>query len=296
MIYIVHHLHPHSKFQLERHPVRGDGTDMSKETLHRLRRAYGILLSFLLVITGVLLAVSCVQIYKSGDSPFTRERVATQFARIAVPVWITVAAVVMGGIGDLILSLTSRTSGEGARKITPMRSRSALYRRLVASCDLTSAPDVADILTRETKYRRRLSAIALLISAASAAPAVWWVLSPIHFEGEDKTADIRVAAIVVLGATAVAMLAWVLVGLLSARSYDRATATVKSAVAQKRLIRVAKASEALPNGRKTAALWSVRGVILVVAVAFIILGVANGGMADVLGKAIRICTECIGLG
>ncbi|MBE6586468.1 MAG: thioredoxin [Ruminococcaceae bacterium] len=43
-------------------------------------------------------------------------------------------------------------------------------------------------------------------------------------------------------------------------------------------------------------MWAVRGVILVVGLAFVVLGVLNGGMADVLGKAIRICTECIGLG
>ena len=36
--------------------------------------------------------------------------------------------------------------------------------------------------------------------------------------------------------------------------------------------------------------------IAVVAVALIIAGIANGGMADVLAKAINICTECIGLG
>jgi hypothetical protein len=29
---------------------------------------------------------------------------------------------------------------------------------------------------------------------------------------------------------------------------------------------------------------------------FIVLGIVNGGMADVLNKAIKICTECIGLG
>jgi hypothetical protein len=39
-----------------------------------------------------------------------------------------------------------------------------------------------------------------------------------------------------------------------------------------------------------------RGVIVAVAVIFIAIGITNGGMADVLGKAIRICTECIGLG
>ena len=39
-----------------------------------------------------------------------------------------------------------------------------------------------------------------------------------------------------------------------------------------------------------------RLVILVVAVAFIVLGVMNGGGRDVLVKAVNICTECIGLG
>ncbi|MBO5295059.1 MAG: thioredoxin [Clostridia bacterium] len=40
----------------------------------------------------------------------------------------------------------------------------------------------------------------------------------------------------------------------------------------------------------------VRLVILAVAVTLIVLGILNGGMRDVLGKAIKICTECIGLG
>jgi hypothetical protein len=43
-------------------------------------------------------------------------------------------------------------------------------------------------------------------------------------------------------------------------------------------------------------LWGVRAVILAVGILFVVLGVINGGMADVLGKAVRICTECIGLG
>ena len=40
----------------------------------------------------------------------------------------------------------------------------------------------------------------------------------------------------------------------------------------------------------------IRLAILAVSVAFIIVGVFNGGMRDVLIKAINICTECIGLG
>lgn len=39
-----------------------------------------------------------------------------------------------------------------------------------------------------------------------------------------------------------------------------------------------------------------RGLILCITIAFILLGVMNGGAYDVLVKAINICTECIGLG
>ena len=39
-----------------------------------------------------------------------------------------------------------------------------------------------------------------------------------------------------------------------------------------------------------------RYAILAASVVFIVIGIFNGGMADVLGKAVRICTECIGLG
>lgn len=40
----------------------------------------------------------------------------------------------------------------------------------------------------------------------------------------------------------------------------------------------------------------VRWILCTAAVLFILLGVMNGGLYDVLVKAINICTECIGLG
>lgn len=39
-----------------------------------------------------------------------------------------------------------------------------------------------------------------------------------------------------------------------------------------------------------------RALFLFVAILFIVLGAMNGGMKDMLAKAIKICTECIGLG
>lgn len=40
----------------------------------------------------------------------------------------------------------------------------------------------------------------------------------------------------------------------------------------------------------------IRAVLYLLAVVFVVLGIQNGGMRDVLVKAINICTECIGLG
>lgn len=41
------------------------------------------------------------------------------------------------------------------------------------------------------------------------------------------------------------------------------------------------------------ALWA---ALLAAALLLIVLGVMNGGARDVLAKAVKICSECIGLG
>ncbi len=40
-------------------------------------------------------------------------------------------------------------------------------------------------------------------------------------------------------------------------------------------------------------LWA---VLFCISMLFIVLGIMNGGLLDVLAKAIKICSECIGLG
>lgn len=47
----------------------------------------------------------------------------------------------------------------------------------------------------------------------------------------------------------------------------------------------------MTRGKK--ALWA---ALFAAAVALIVLGVWNGGARDVLAKAAKICSECIGLG
>ena len=44
------------------------------------------------------------------------------------------------------------------------------------------------------------------------------------------------------------------------------------------------------------AVWGIRGAVCVFGVTFVLLGIFNNGVRDVLIKAINICMECIGLG
>ena len=43
-------------------------------------------------------------------------------------------------------------------------------------------------------------------------------------------------------------------------------------------------------------LGRIRAIVLSVAAVFVVVGIFNGSMVDVLIKATKICTECIGLG
>ncbi len=70
---------------------------MVKKRIHLL---YSVLLSVMLVITGICLCVACVGIYLSGDQPFSREAVAAAFRYISVPVYLCIALVVGGLILD----------------------------------------------------------------------------------------------------------------------------------------------------------------------------------------------------
>ena len=49
---------------------------MSEKTIRTIRLVYGVVLSALLVMAGVLLITGCVSIYQSGPRPFTPESIA----------------------------------------------------------------------------------------------------------------------------------------------------------------------------------------------------------------------------
>ena len=270
---------------------------MSTKTKGRIHLVYGICLSVLILAVGVCFALSCISIYQSGSSPFTRESIAAHFDTIAIPTYICIAGVV----GGIVLSLALPVD---PGKVKSRRHPEDILDKLSARLDLTNCDETtAAAISAERKWRKRVTVILGVLSGVTLLPALAWCVNPIHFSIENLNANIKTAAALVIPCAAVSLGLLVGAVLLRHASVARETAAVKTAVktAPASGKADAKAIEKVKSDKKNWAtdprfVWGIRGAVLMVGIVFVILGMCNGGMADVLGKAIRICTECIGLG
>ena len=144
-----------------------------------------------------------------------------------------------------------------------------------------------------------MTAVLGALAGLSLLPALAWCSNADHFSIESLNRDVRAAALLLIPCAAVALGLCVAAVLLCEASVSRETALVKAALATGKGVTTPVKKSKSDNRNFLSdprILWGVRGLIAAVGALFILLGIANGGMADVLGKAIRICTECIGLG
>ena len=260
-----------------------------KELIHKI---YGICLAVLILAVGVCFALSCISIYRSGSSPFTRDSIAVHFDRIAIPVYVCLAGVIGGGVLSLVLPLERS-------KVKPRRDAAVTLDKLSAKLDTASCDASVQASIRKERVLRLVVVIVTgVLSVGAMLPAIIWCVNPAHFSIENLSGDIKTASLFVIPCAVVALGLWVVAVLWCGASVTLETALVKTALASGKGLPKQR-GEALPPKRLTSNpyfVWGVRGAILAVGIACIVLGILNGGMADVLGKAIRICTECIGLG
>lgn len=266
---------------------------MSQKTKERIRLLYGIALSVLILAAGVCFSLSCLSIYQSGESPFTRESIATHWGYIAIPVYICLFGVLGGYILALVLPCA-----EG--RVKPRREASAMLSRLCAKLDMDKCDvHVAEAIRKERSSRRVWLIQSVAITAVSVVIPVVWCLMPNRFSVEHLNHDIRNAALMILPFVVASLVIWADTVVMWDRSIANEIGLVKSALATGGRTGIKKEKALSAKGKFASDprfVWAVRGIIFVVGVVFVLLGIFNGGMADVLGKAIRICTECIGLG
>lgn len=274
---------------------------MSEQTKKRVRLGYAILLSFLLMLTAILFIVSCITVYRSGESPFTRESVGAALRAIAVPVCLTLVCAIGGGILHICMT-------PPAAKLRARVENGAVLRRLSKRLPPSLSADALRPILAE---RRRRAVLALLFVAAlliCAAYPVVYAVTPANFLGESVNDEIRTAALIILGFALLFSALAAVIAYLWFRSVAREVVAVKAVLADRdAATREADGNtlSALPRSSRIAEFFRKNGAkctlvlrisVFLVALVFIVFGILNGGMGDVIKKAIKICTECIGMG
>lgn len=239
------------------------------------------------ILLGIMFIICTAHLFfTGGDNPYSRERVGKYLILLSVPSFITLALAIWGVIYNAM-------TGENNESGTP-RTDSELLESFTKRYDINDFPeDVRDTAIAEKDKRELYTWLAydfsfLMINVA----AVYFDLF-CKFTIENLNSDVlsALAGILPLAVLAVAVhipKAYLIEGSCK-RELDLLKASIKENGAP--AVRVNEESKTKINSRLIA-----RYVIAGVAVVFVILGIFNGGMADVFAKAVKICTECIGLG
>lgn len=270
---------------------------MSQNAIKRTHLIYGICLSVLILVAALSIILSCYAIYNGGDGEFSREVVARQFSKIAVLVYLCVIGIVGGVI--LSICLPVEKESEGKKNIKRLKAHLNYFmarEKLAQKVDLAFCnSELAKKIKRERNKRVISCYVCIVICTVAAVPVLVFIGNPNNYDKYLINQSIIPAVIFTFIWCIFSLIFCLGLSIITRISQKSEIAYLKEAISLG-----AAAPQRNENSAKikkeTIIMWSVRGVILTLAIIFIAVGIFNGGMADVLGKAIRLCTECIGLG
>ncbi len=262
----------------------------------------GIAISVLLGISGILLCISCLSIYRSAETNmFTYEKIGEAFSKIAVPIFITLAAIVLG-IAFICFERLSDTDSK--EKIKPHKNPKAALAALVKRTDMSNAKEEEKAkVAKERDLRRTLKTVNITLCTLSALLPPIYLLNPVLYLGT-TSAEVSGEVLYCLLFYIVCLLPLTVFNLLytvlSNHSIERESAILKSIIKNNTNSKAEKSAEysETPNTtkKKKPLLLCLKIAIFATAFVLIILGIANEGMQDVWKKGAEICAECIGLG
>lgn len=259
---------------------------MSQEKIKKIHLVHGCMAAVLIIALGIALILSCLDIYNSGPRPYTPETIGLRFQRIAI---LTYACIALA-LGGIILRLVLPAEQEKPKAV---RDERALMEKAKAKAAVLDSATAASV-KKEQKMRVILRTVTAGIFVVLMIYPAAYFMDGSHFTIEALNEDIRNAVCIALIPALAGLMLCFICSLLENKSISRETELYKKAAAENKGT-PGTVSPAQPT-KKFNAIPLSRCVVLVVAVCFIVLGILNGGMKDVLDKAVAICTECIGLG
>lgn len=256
---------------------------MTKEALIRIHRIYSIILSIVIVIAGLCLIAGCINIYNMGDKPFTREVVAETFLGIAFPVFFCLGLIIVNFIFTLILPYNKE-------KTHIEKPYATLLQRLYSKKDLTACDEelYKQILSLQKNRRCHIVIRTIVIILASIAFLIY-ALNRNHYHLPDINGSMINAMWILIPCVVISFGYALFVAIHNQKSMEKEIALLKTAPAAE-----TKDEENTSSFAKN--INYIRCVFLALGILCVVYGVFGNGTADVLTKAIGICTECIGLG
>lgn len=257
---------------------------MQDKTVRLIHLLYRILVSVMIGVSGVLLIAACLTIYRSGgEQVYTPEKVAAAFSPVSLPIYITLALIAGSFFLELILPFP--------QKRPPVQKQHALLlKKQYEKVDMDLCnPE----LRQRLKHEQALRLLHLLISAglliAGCVVFLIYALNGNHFDDHNINHSIISAMWWLLPCAAVPFGYCVFTAYYCRSSIRRELELAK--LAPKATTK--KESPAPKTDRK---MVYIRLAVLGLALGILVGGFVKGGTADVLAKAVAICTECVGLG
>lgn len=259
------------------------GADVNKN------KVYLIVQSVLCVVVCVMLAAAAIMIYRDGLAQkaadplswiYTREKVAAAL----VPVMpVLILGIVLTVVG-LIMKITDANADKPA-KDTEWQRDTVISRVATPSSEMKA----------ERSRQRKLNYGGWAAFALCMVPILIYITNGNHF----PNGDLEPVFLALIAHT----LPWTLIGLgiLMISTVLQEKSMEREILAAREQIKLEKAGGVKPEtdggkGRQADRARFLRIALLIVAVMMIVAGTFNGSARDVFGKAVKICTECIGLG
>ncbi|MCR5089672.1 MAG: hypothetical protein K6C08_09185 [Oscillospiraceae bacterium] len=246
-----------------------------------------IVQSVLCILLVVVLASSAIGIYRAGtaeklDDPlawiYTREKVAAALK--------SVLPFLFASVGVTIACAALKVRDEDQDK--PVKDIE-LNRNLMRS--RVSQP--SEDMQREQAVQKKLLYGGWTGFALCMLPVLIYMTDGSHFTNGDLEEMIRSLAAHVFPWSILGLACLILSAIWQEKSIRREYDAIMLRIREEKASGV-KAEPEQKTQQKNLVL--LRTALLILAVVFIIAGVRNGSMNAVMNKAIRICTECVGLG
>lgn len=271
----------------------------------KVRFWYGIFLSVFTVVVGILFISTMARVYFSAAGGaneaygmYSREVIKVQFLPCFIVLLCYIAAAAVGFVFSILLPL--------APKKKRKTSDYAVFLRLRKKTPMGEGEEFSSerkAISKAEKIRLFVWLFCAAVCLATAIIAIVYLSDASHFAGVAFNSEIFSMVKNIFPWVLLSFLVCVGALIFEASMGKRELPRMKKLIALGKGAPIEKPTKLAAFGEKTSAFFenetavvSIRLAVLVVGVVFVCVGIFNGGIHDVLMKAIKICTECIGLG